>query len=704
MRSLVSTTLLVIGLLTTGLTAVVAYLTRTVLDEDAFSNRIVAALEEPDVSAYVAQRIADAAVAANRDLTGIRPVIATFAEAVVNTAPFHALVRRAAREAHQLAVSRGGQDVLLSVPDVGVLLRGTLQSVSPEIAQRIPRDVRTVIETQFTGAGATKIVAAMHAAGWVRMIARFGLITGLLVIILSVVIATERRQAVLNAGIGLLAVAAVLALVVPLGRVALTGAVGDPSLRGAVGGLWRTFAGGLLNWAIGLAAAALMVVTGVTALLDHLEMGDLARRGLSQFATRQSSRGREDGRVAALIVIGAFAIAAPLATLATMVVATGTMTLVWAVHGLVALVAPQRQAADRGAASLRLNPVLAIAVACVAVTAAGLGGAGLVLRLRTPDVVAAITGVAMQCNGAVALCDRRLDEITLAGAHNAMGSSDDPDWMFPNQDADVRRLLRLGVRAFMLDVWHGHVVEDRVKTDFASEEQRSKYEVAIGPEAFAAAMSVRDRLMGEAGPTGLYMCHGFCELGAVPFDTALAHLKAFLVAQPHEVVLLILEDHVPPAEVAAAFERQGLTPYLYDGPSKGPFPTLRHMIARNQRLFVTAENDTGDLPWYHPAFEALQETPYTFHAPEDFSCQPNRGDGANPLFLMNHWIETRPAPRPSNAELVNAEAALLERARLCQRERGKLPNIIAVDFAATGDVVRAAAVLNGIAAPGEALN
>ena len=699
MRTRVSTTLLVIGLLATGLTAVVAYLTRTVLDEDAFSNRIVAALEEPDVSAYVAQRIADAAVAANRDRTGIRPVIAAFAEVVVNTAPFHALVRRAAREAHQLAVSEGGQDVLLSIPDVGVLLRGTLQSVSPEIAQRIPTDVRTVIEMQFTGAGATQVVAVMHAAGWVRMIARFGLITGMLVIMLSVVIATERRQAVLNAGIGLLAVAAVLALVVPLGRVALTGAVGDPSLRGAVGGLWRTFAGGLLNWAIGLAAAALMVMTGVTALLDRPEVSDLARRGLSQFATRQSSRGREAGRLAALIVLGAFAIAAPLATLTTMFVATGALTLVSAVHGLVGLVAPHRQGADAGAASLRLNPVLAIAVACVTITAAGLGGAGLALRSRTPDAAAATTGVAMQCNGAVALCDRRLDEITLAGAHNAMGSSDDPHWLFPNQDADVRGLLRLGVRAFMLDVWHGHVVEGRVKTDFASEEQRAKYEVAIGPEAFAAAMSVRDRLMGEGGPIGLYMCHGFCELGAVPFDTALAQLKTFLVRHPHEVVLLILEDHVPAAEVAAAFESQGLTPYLYDGPTQGPFPTLRQMIARHQRLFVMAENQRGDFPWYHSAFEAVQETPYTFHAPEDFSCQPNRGDDANPLFLMNHWIETTPAPRPSNAELVNAEAALLERAHLCQHERGKLPNIIAVDFAATGDVVRAAAVLSGVVVP-----
>jgi hypothetical protein len=135
--------------------------------------------------------------------------------------------------------------------------------------------------------------------------------------------------------------------------------------------------------------------------------------------------------------------------------------------------------------------------------------------------------------------------------------------------------------------------------------------------------------------------------------------------------------------------------YVYGGPSRGSMPTLGELIRSNQRLVVMGEHATGQLPWYHPAFEVLQETPHTFHLPEHFSCKANRGQPASPLFLMNHWIETTPAPRPSYAKLVNTESVLLKRARECQRERGKLPNVIAVDFAATGDVVRAAAVLNG---------
>ena len=45
---------------------------------------------------------------------------------------------------------------------------------------------------------------------------------------------------------------------------------------------------------------------------------------------------------------------------------------------------------------------------------------------------------------------------------------------------------------------------------------------------------------------------------------------------------------------------------------------------------------------------------------------------------------------------MNAHDFLLARARQCRQERGKLPNIVAVDFAMTGDVVGVAAELNGL--------
>jgi hypothetical protein len=158
----------------------------------------------------------------------------------------------------------------------------------------------------------------------------------------------------------------------------------------------------------------------------------------------------------------------------------------------------------------------------------------------------------------------------------------------------------------------------------------------------------------------------------------------------------VIEDYVTPEDVAAAFAQSGLDRFVYRGGVTPPFPTLREMIDSDQRLVVFGEKDARGVPWYHPAFETIQETPYTFRTLEELSCRPNRGGTAAPLFQINHWIETTPTPRPSNAVIVNAHDFLLARAQKCQKERGKLPNILAVDFAMTGDVVGVAAEMNGL--------
>jgi len=695
MRRYVANMLLVLGLLIAGASAVVAHLARTVLDEEAFSSRVVAALDRPAVSAYVAQEIAGGVVAANRDLTGVKPVIAALAQAVVNSTPFHAMARRGARETHALMFSQQAERVMLAMPDVGVLLRGTLETISPDLAGRIPLNVRTVLETRVDGAIGARVLAVLRAAWRVQSLARTGVVAGLLLIVCALLLAPRRRQALLDAGIGLLAVATLLAVLVPLGRAAITGAVADPALRPVVAELWSAFAGDLRYWALGLAVIALLVMATVAAMLEPARLHAAGDRGLRAMTGRNASRSRETVRIASLLALGALAIAFPLPTLSVLTVVAGGALITVTMHALVALMAPNGDAMHADARPLRVAPALTLALGVIVAVSLTLGAIALVPRLA-PSTAVAVAGPVLECNGAEALCQRRLDDVTFAGAHNAMGAAVDPHWLFPNQDVAIPGLLALGVRALLIDVVHGHPVEDRIKTDFQSEEQRKKYEVAIGPEAFAAAMRVRDRLAGEGGPTGLYMCHGFCELGATPFDVALAQLRTFLVEHPGEVVLVVIEDRAEPAEIIAAFDVGGLGSYVYDGPWRAPFPTLGELVRSGRRLVVLGENQTDTSSWYHPAYGVMQETPYTFHKPEDFSCRPNRGDAANPFFLMNHWIESTPAPRPSNAKLVNTRDVLVARARECRRTRGKLPNVLAVDFAATGDVVEAAAVLNGL--------
>ena len=118
------------------------------------------------------------------------------------------------------------------------------------------------------------------------------------------------------------------------------------------------------------------------------------------------------------------------------------------------------------------------------------------------------------------------------------------------------------------------------------------------------------------------------------------------------------------------------------------------MVESDQRVLVMAENQTAGVDWYHPAFQVLQETPYTFHDPSEFSNKPNRGGTGGSLMLLNHWIESTPTPNPSNAAIVNEREALLRRIRDFQRERGRLPNIVAVDFYNVGDLIPVVRELN----------
>ena len=120
------------------------------------------------------------------------------------------------------------------------------------------------------------------------------------------------------------------------------------------------------------------------------------------------------------------------------------------------------------------------------------------------------------------------------------------------------------------------------------------------------------------------------------------------------------------------------------------------MADSGQRVVTFLESGKPGVDWLHPAFETIQETPYRFLQPSRFSCAPNRGGTAGSLFQLNHWIETAPTPRPSNAGIVNGHDFLLKRARACQRERSHLPNIVAVDFYRTGDLLAVTRALNDL--------
>jgi hypothetical protein len=317
----------------------------------------------------------------------------------------------------------------------------------------------------------------------------------------------------------------------------------------------------------------------------------------------------------------------------------------------------------------------------------------------TPDGVS-LGGLA--CNGHRELCGRRLDMVALAATHNSMAAASDPGWFFAQQQKGIAAQLDDGIRGLLIDTHYGVRTPRGIKTDLAAEgSTRAKLVAAVGEPFVAAAERLRGRIGYKgSGPPSVFLCHGACEVGATPVVPALEAVRDFAVRHPREVIVLSIEDKVTPADTVDAFRRSGLLPLVYTGPSGPPWPTLGSLVDSGHRIVVFGEKETGDVPWYRPQFKYVQDTPFGFRSVADLeapsSCAPNRGPGDAALFLLNHWVDTPPANRPSNAAVVNRYGALLGRARRCEQERRRLPNLLAVDFYKTGDVLRVADALNGV--------
>jgi hypothetical protein len=302
------------------------------------------------------------------------------------------------------------------------------------------------------------------------------------------------------------------------------------------------------------------------------------------------------------------------------------------------------------------------------------------------------------CNGAAALCGRRLDEVVFPGTHNSFAASEEPGWYFANQSYPISRQLDDGIRALLLDVHFGvyDPATGRVRTDLSAEgSDRNK----VAEQVPARALRVADRVAGRVGvgtlngPPEPYLCHTLCELGAEPLNRELEVIRGFLERHPDQVLIVIVEDYVPPATIERAFEQTGLTADVATLDRRQPLPNLGELIARGQRLVVFAEEQGGSPAWYMPAFSFIQDTPLGATRPDRLSCKRYRGAADSPLLLVNHWIPPFP-PSPTLNAGIGQAAFLRGRVERCLRKRGFKGAIVAVDFYQRTSVVDVAQELN----------
>jgi hypothetical protein len=679
-----------------ALGAVGSTLSRSVFDAVAFGDRAAASLSDPRVAAYAADRITDALLEQSPDLTAVRPLILGAAEGLAASQPMRGLVRAAGRSAHQTLFAEGTRQVVLSVPDVGILLRSAFERVNPELAERIPEQLHAVVASLDDGASTQIVIDLWELRDELSWLVTILFFAGPLLLTLGVALAEDRRHGLVGAGVVLLGAGLMVAAALPLGGLAASRFAEDPLTQGALAGLWSACLAGLTGWGLLLGGLGLLFTAAATSLLETFEpIAWLRRIGHAIAETPPSPRVRLAWALG-LLGTGLVAVAAPQLVLSGLVVVVGSAIALVGAREIFSLLL---ESVETSPALARAGGARRSLVRTVLVVGLALGLATLWLALRNPLAAPAPSSV-QTCNGYKALCDRRVEEVAFPGAHNAMSNAEIPDWMFPHHRRAIPQQLRDGVRALLIDVHYGFPGASRIKTDLSGERPTEEVlEQALGEEGLAAAMRIRARLIGaDEGRRGLYLCHGFCEIGAYELVPTLQEIRSFLLQYPGEVLLLVVEDYVTPADLAAAFADSGLEEFVYRGASGPPWPQLHELIASGQNLLVFLESGRPGVPWLRPAFQHIQETPYTFHAAEEFSCRANRGGTAGSLFQINHWIETTPAPRPSNAELVNARDVLLSRAQGCERERGLLPNLLAVDFYGSGDLIGVVGELNGVGA------
>lgn len=678
------------------------YVTRVLFRPEAFAERAAASLAEPGVAALVGARLTDGLIAQHRDLTAFRPIILVTTQSVIASAPFRAIVRRAAKVAHQNMISQTGEGISLSVEDASVILQSAL-SASPELAKKIPARATALLATSNEAPFGRLVIRLVRTARNMRIGTLTLLVLGLMTGTSGFLFSTDRRRFLLRMGITLAVVAGVLLLTVRFGGEALALLAKDPLLGGAIAGAWHSFMGGLMAWALVLGGIGVVLAAGAASFLGRLE---LLKIGISAWNWLAEIHERKTIRILrGFIFLGAgmLAILFPSFFITVLTFAAGLIVFFIGMRELFAVVLlmiPQRQsmqskpAINGGISMTRIVAVSSIALLFI--------GAGIFYLLSGSRIAPALYQFIDTCNGYSELCDRRLNEVVLPATHNAMSAADISSWMFPEQEEGIPAQLQYGIRGFLIDAHYGVPAGGYVKTLLEDEAAaRRKYEAVLGKEGIDAAMRIRDRLIGEnEGNRAVYLCHGFCELGASPLIPTLQKIREFLIVNPNEVIVLVIQDEgVTPKDIEKCFQESSLIDFVYRGAVGTPWPTLRKMIASDQRVVVFAENNSTGVSWYHLAYESMQETPYSFHQPEDFSCRPNRGTTSCSLFLINHWIETAPAPKPSNAEKVNAYDFLLQRAEQCEGERRMVPNLLAVDFYKTGDLLKVVTTLNRIRNP-----
>lgn len=692
--------LLAVGLLATLFALICGYVRSELLDSSSFGDRAVEAVRSEPVRAAIATGFADELIGRQPRLLSARPVLISATSALLGTRAAGGLVSRSAVQLHRALLTEDEPSIILDLADLTVVVQSYLSASGSDLSTRIrvpEGELSLQVATRELSADAIKTGRQVSAAAFITPL------VALLCFAALLATAPDRRRALLRIGIGLIGIGALVATAyVLLNGLAIAGAGGgEPSAARAA--IADAFLGDILLWAGFIGAAGALLAAAAATLLGPIAAPSLPKAAWAWASTRPATPLRRALRDLGLVAAGILIVSQPTAALAAAASIAGGYIAVVGLVGLLALAtgagSEHQTAGEADLDAVRPRARVAIAAAGLALLAPVIGTLVVSATADRGDAIAAALTPAGTCNGSAALCDRRLDQIVFPTSHNAMGTAAD-GFLNANHGMSFEDQLDVGIRGLLIDALAGQT-NDRgvVRTDLTGKTQET-VEAEIGVAGLAAAQRLAGRVaFGPiAGDTDLFLCHVLCELGASPAVPEFRMLHDWLQRNPREVLIIFIQDEAGPQQIVDALRESGLADFAATVDQAKPMPTLRQLISSGKRAVLMAENRTiASAPWYLDGFELSQDTPFAFRRTDelktDASCDLNRGPAMAPLFLLNHWIESYP-PNPVNADVANAVPLLVERAKRCQKIRGRVPNLLAIDFVERGDVVGAAAQLN----------
>jgi hypothetical protein len=658
-----------------------------------FADHAQESLQAPEVRDVVSDRLGDFVVnELAEDAVAVRPLIDSISGIVIESAAFQRLFRSAVLQTHRALIEGDADSAVLTIANVGIIVSQGLRQLAPDIGRQIPASFDDAL---LQVANFKSVRGLSDAAKLSHDLAMYLALLSIALLVAAFAASTDRLRSIGRLGVSLILGGGVIVAAYFVARFFVL----RPAIKGGVVDrhvgelIWDSFMSNLLTIAIlmiGLGVVFSVVIDGV---LSGIRVQDRVR----SFADRVRAPGSTRARVGwALLTVcaGLWLALSPLQAAGFALTMIGVIVVAIGLQELALIAAPEpTEESGEAAAELRgerrkyarVAAFTAIG-AMVIVTVVGaihIGGGLQSLGLTRNNGA---------CNGDVKLCDRQLNEVAIAATHNSMSVASSPNWLFPSQEESIATQLNDGVHGLLFDVYYAYPGR-RVYTDTvrSSPNARSEMREQFGDQFVDAADRIRRSTSRPAGTAPeLFMCHGFCELGATPLSDATDALRTYMEQNPREVVVVVVEDYVPWQDMAKKFEAAGLKKYAYQGPWGPEWPTLGEMIDKNQRLLLMVEKEHPTIPWMHNAYESVQETPFHYSTVEQMrapsSCDEERGSPENTIFLINNWVDTAPNPRPSIARRVNSHSFLTQRIARCEKKRNLLANLIAVDFYKEGDL------------------